>query len=182
MASPGNTIVEISTPNTTLPKNPSSPLLQITPEMHLAIFETLDEGTSMLLGLTCKYFYKIHREFHKSPTSLLTGIDNEDGPLPRFLLINYLVDWLPNDSNGDSITLAPPINKASGGVLLRASKKVCIVGKKKVREEYRDFRPKTLPRLPRFLHVEISLLVPRESRPTGPPLWSPRFSTWFLHG
>lgn len=176
MASPNKDTVLISTPDHT-PPTISSPLLQTTPEIHLAIFETLDQGTSMLLGLTCKYFYKIHRAFYKSPTSLLTRIDNQDhpsslSPIPspsiydRYFLINYLADWFPKEPKSTDglsfvINLAPKNNRSDHELMPFDSTKVCAVGTERMREDPENFLPENLPTLPRFRQIEISLLLPR---------------------
>ncbi|CAG8958827.1 hypothetical protein HYFRA_00011778 [Hymenoscyphus fraxineus] len=78
--------------------HPSCPLLDLPPELQLMIFENLDQGTSMLLGLTCKRFRSIHRGIYKCPTDLMTEIDYQDEPCHNghsghYYLINYLVDW-----------------------------------------------------------------------------------------
>ncbi|CAG8983117.1 hypothetical protein HYALB_00004560 [Hymenoscyphus albidus] len=133
--------------------NPSCTLLDLAPKLQLRIFETLDQGTSILLGLTCKRLYSIHRGIYKFPTNLMTSIDYQDEPSynghsGRYYLINYLVDWFPIESSNiaEAYKEPPPPGVENRSVVVRLER---------WKRDFANIRFHYLPTVPRFSDVKI---------------------------
>ncbi|CAG8955377.1 hypothetical protein HYFRA_00011361 [Hymenoscyphus fraxineus] len=72
-------------------------LVELPHDIHLSIHDYIDEPTSILLGLTCKRMYDVHREKYSGrPVSLNATVycPELDHPVR---LYTYLVDWFPKD-------------------------------------------------------------------------------------
>jgi hypothetical protein len=75
-------------------------IAKLTPEIVLTIFDNLNAPTSTCLGLTCKYFYKIHCEYHGS-VCLATHIEGTTKILRN--LIAGFIGWFHCEEDFDEV-------------------------------------------------------------------------------